>query len=102
MAELRKKLLSLASGRQVRLYGSSIAISKGLEIGEGCAPNIFSFSGTEGASDPDGKVINVHNLSANDLEEIADYNIQLWMNLKANLRRHGVENPKVFNHDAIR
>ncbi|MBO9154663.1 hypothetical protein ACFOTA_20785 [Chitinophaga sp. GCM10012297] len=102
MAELRKKLLSLASGRQVRLYGSSIAISKGLEIGEGCAPNIFSFSGTEGPNDPDGKVINVHNLSANDLEEIADYNIQLWMNLKANLRRHGVANPKVFNHDAIR
>lgn len=102
MAELRKKLLSLASGRQVRLYGSSIAISKGLEIGEGCAPNIFSFSGTEGPGDPDGKVINVHNLTANDLEEIADYNIQLWMNLKANLRRHGVDNPKVFNHDAIR
>lgn len=102
MAELRRKLLILGSGKQVRLYGGSIAISKGLEIGEGCAPNIFSFTGTEGPSDPEGKVLNVHGLSAADLEELADYNIQLWMNLKANLRRHGVENPKVFNHDALR
>jgi hypothetical protein len=26
--------------------------------------------------------------------ELADYNIQLWMDLKANIRTHGIESPK--------
>ena len=34
--------------------------------------------------------------------ELADFNIQLWMNLKASIRKHGIDSPKVFNHEAIR
>jgi len=32
--------------------------------------------------------------------ELADFNIQLWMDLKANIRKHGVESSKIFNRDA--
>ena len=32
--------------------------------------------------------------------EMADYNIQLWMNLKANLRKYEVNSPKVFSSES--
>jgi hypothetical protein len=31
--------------------------------------------------------------------EIADYNMGLWLELKHNIRKHGVANPKIFNRD---
>lgn len=124
MAELKRRTLILVSGKQIKLYGSSMAIGASLEIGEGSAPNIFSFLeqqpeekiSHENASTPvDGKqakensvnrtatlIINPYRLTANDLMEIADYNIQLWMDLKNNLRKHGINSPKTFNSDAVR
>ena len=35
-----------------------------------------------------------------DLTEIVDYNIQLWLDLKGNLRKYGAANPRVFNRDS--
>lgn len=32
--------------------------------------------------------------------ELADFNIQLWMDLKSNIRKHGVESSKIFNRNA--
>lgn len=94
MAEFKKKVLVLQSGRQVKLYGTSIAIGKSLEIGEGYAPNVFSATG-DGVSNP-------HGLTIDEVMEIADYAMQLWMELKMNLRKHGMENGKVFNADGLR
>ncbi len=34
--------------------------------------------------------------------ELADFNIQLWMDLKANIRKHGLDTGKIFNQDASR
>ncbi|HVI49227.1 MAG TPA: hypothetical protein VM802_30450 [Chitinophaga sp.] len=102
MADLKRKTLSLESGKQLKLFGASIAISKSLEIGEGYAPNLFSFSEEQTNGNSSGKIINPHDLNREDLMELADFNIQLWMNLKANVRKFGIDNPKVFNHEAIR
>jgi hypothetical protein len=124
MAELKRRTLTLVSGKQIKLYGSSMAIGASLEIGEGSAPNIFSFMeqqpeekiSTENTSiAQDGKavkenpvnrtatlIMNPYRLTANDLIEIADYNIQLWMDLKNNIRKHGISSPKTFNSDAVR
>ena len=94
MAEFKKKVLVLQSGKQVKLYGTSIAIGKSLEIGEGYVPNVFSESG-DGVSNP-------HQLTMEEMMEIADYAMQLWMDLKNNLRRHGMESGKVFDGDGMR
>lgn len=124
MAELKRRTLTLVSGKQIKLYGSSMAIGASLEIGEGSAPNIYSFLAQqpeekilyENALIPvDGKaakenpvnrtatlIMNPYRLTANDLMEIADYNIQLWMDLKNNIRKHGINSPKTFNSDAVR
>ncbi len=123
MAELKRRTLHLSSGKQIKLFGNSIAIGKSLQIGEGYTPNIFScteqpaenkLSPETPKEQPEGKpskgkaagkmvavVTNPYNLSDADLLELADYNIRLWMDLKDNIRKHGANNPKVFNQDAL-
>ena len=102
MAELKRRNFLLSTGKQIKLFGSSMAIGKSLEIGEGYAPNIFSYIEEQ----PEGKttpaVSNPHKLTPDEMMELADYNIQLWMDLKANIRKYGLSNPKIFNQDAVR
>lgn len=118
MAEFKRRTLLLSSGKQIKLYGNSLAICPSLEIGEGAAPNIFSFINQQNdsesadlkSSQPQEQkkkqstvaISNPHGLSAQDLMEIADYNMQLWMDLKSSLRKNGVNNPKVFNTEMLR
>ena len=102
MAELKRRTFLLSTGKQIKLFGSSMAIGNSLEIGEGYAPNIFSCIEEQ----PEGKnaanVSNPHKLTADEMMELADYNIQLWMDLKANIRKYGLNNPRIFTQDAVR
>jgi hypothetical protein len=122
MIEFKRRTLFLSNGKQIKLFGNSLAIARSLEVGEGYAPNIFSIleqqqeekAVPEISKDAqDGKkkrgpaaktltasVSNPHKLTQEDLMEIADYNIQLWMDLKANIRKHGLNSPKIFNQEA--
>ena len=102
MAELKRRTLLLSSGKQIRLFGNSMAIGKSLEIGEGSAPNIFSFMEEQPDSKSPASVSNPHKLNQGDLMELADYNIQLWMDFKNNIRRYGLTDPKIFNQEAVR
>jgi hypothetical protein len=99
MAEFKRRTLMLTTGKQIKLFGSSIAIGKSLEIGEGYAPNIFSLN-----SDPDveksAAVANPHKLTPEEMMEIADYNIRLWMDLKEGIRKYGVTSSKIFLGDS--
>lgn len=103
MAEFKRRTLVLHTGKQLKLYGTSMAIGKSLEIGEGSAPNIFSCMEIEkGEGKSVSTVSNPFKLSAGELQEIADYNIRLWMDFKDNLRKMGIDDPKIFNTDAVR
>ncbi|MGJ7032285.1 hypothetical protein [Niabella hirudinis] len=118
MTDFKKRILHLSSGKQIKFYGDSMAIGPALQIGEGSAPTIFSYleeqngsgsvdttatsSTSQQGKTGSGSVQNPFGLTAMDLHEIADYNIQLWLNLKNNIRKYGVENPKVFNKDELR
>ena len=88
MAEFKRRMLVLSTGKQIKLFGNSIAIGKSLEIGEGYAPNIFS-AGND-------TIINPHQLSVDEIMEVADYSMQLWMELKMNLRKYGMDANKLF------
>ncbi len=101
MADLKKRTLLLSSGKQIKLFGSSIAIAKSLEIGEGLAPNIFSCINDQTDPKPTATVSNPYKLTMEEIMELADYNIQLWMDLKANIRKYGLNNSKIFNQDAL-
>ena len=99
MAEFKRRTLFLSSGKQIKLFGNSIAIGKSLEIGEGYAPNIFSCIEEQPESKTQASVSNPHKLTPEELMELADYNIQLWMDLKTNIRKHGLGSPKIFTQD---
>ena len=102
MADFKRRTLLLSSGKQVKLFGNSIAIGKSLEIGEGYAPNIFSCAQDQSKEKSAPIVLNPYQLSSEEIMEVADYNIRLWMDLKDNIRKHGTSSPKIFNNDAIR
>jgi hypothetical protein len=100
MAEFKRRTLMLSTGKQIKLFGNSFAISKSLEIGEGHAPNIFSCSNDQTSEKKSNTIINPYRLTTEEMMELADYNMQLWMDLKENIRKHGIESIKVFNGEA--
>lgn len=99
MAELKRRTLLLSTGKEIKLFGNSIAIGKSLEIGEGYAPNLFSVPDRQEGKKESVGINNPHRFTVEEMMELADYNIQLWMDLKANLRRYGIESPKLFNRE---
>ena len=122
MAEFKRRTLYLSTGKQIKLFGNSLAIGRSLEIGEGYAPNIFSLaepvsgekSNEESGTEPErsktakekkeaksnASVTNPHRLTREEIWEIADFNIRLWMDLKDNIREYGASNPKIFNGES--
>ena len=102
MADFKRRALHLNTGKQIKMFGNSLAIGKSLEIGEGYAPNIFSFVEPQLEDKSILPVSNPHKLTPDELFEIADYNIRLWMDLKDNIRKYGANNPRVFNSEALR
>ncbi|HRP54773.1 hypothetical protein [Agriterribacter sp.] len=121
MADFKRRTLTLSSGKQIKLYGNSMAIGSSLEVGEGAAPNILSFfeeqpeekananlsvslsedkpAKPQSAAKTSATVLNPHRLTVMEILEIADFNIGLWMQLKDNIRRHGLSNPRIFNRE---
>ncbi|MDH7463524.1 hypothetical protein QEG73_19645 [Chitinophagaceae bacterium 26-R-25] len=121
MANIRRRTLLLSTGKELKLFGNSLAINTTLEVGEGAAPNIFSFFERQitdsvepktVTSDVESKgskpkltkkniavVSNPYKLTREELMEIADYNIRLWLDLKDNLRKYGIDSTKVFSID---
>lgn len=102
MAEFKRRTLYLASGKQIRLFGNSVAISKSLEIGEGYAPNILSLVEEQPESKIPMGLSNPHRLTVDELMDLADFNIQLWMDLKAALRKYGQLDPKIFGQETVK
>ena len=123
MADFKRRTLKLSTGKQIKLFGNSIAIGKSLTIGEGYAPNIFSCIEQETDDKPTVEkvkeaqenkpekanaekkkgpmVFNPHHLTEAEIVELADYNIRLWMDLKDNVREYGATSPKIFNLDSL-
>ncbi|MBA4167530.1 MAG: hypothetical protein H0X41_08325 [Chitinophagaceae bacterium] len=102
MAEFKRRTLFLSTGKQIKLFGNSLAIGKSLQIGEGYAPNVFFIAPENQSEKSAGKVANPFQLAPGELMEIADFNIQLWMDLKANIRKFGIEDVKLFNQETIK
>jgi hypothetical protein len=101
MADLKKRILTLSSGKQIKLYGNSVAINKSLELSEGYTPNILSLNSDNQSEKSNPAVLNPYKLTAEEIQELADYNILLWMQLKDNLRKHGLNNIKIFNREGL-
>jgi hypothetical protein len=96
MATIKKNTLLLSSGRRIKLSGDSLSIGPTLEVGNGYTFGIFAFNrDSEYAADL-SPVTNPLNFNQEELLEIADYYISLWVVFKDKIRTHGTESPKIF------
>jgi hypothetical protein len=102
MSEFKRQTFQLSTGKQIRLHGNSFFINRNLEIGEGFVPNVFSLFEEQSDGKPSYTVSNPHKLTPEELGELADYNIRLWLDLKDSIRNSGINNPKVFSRESIR
>ncbi|OQP58849.1 hypothetical protein A3860_39255 [Niastella vici] len=102
MAEFKRQTFQLSTGKHIRLHGNSFFINRSLEIGEGFVPNIFSLFEEQSDGKTSRTVSNPHKLTSEELAELADYNIRLWLDLKDSIRSSGINNPKVFSRESIR
>jgi hypothetical protein len=124
MATIRRRTLVLHTQKELKLFGNSLAINTAFEIGEGSAPNIFGFLEQLATEEPVQELMkeigeskttkprsikksmatvsNPYKLTAAEIEEIADFNIRLWLDLKDSIRKYGVTDTRVFNKEALR
>jgi len=98
MASLKKDMIIFSSGRQLAIPNGSLSISRRLEIADYYSRNIL-FSELPASGDKKGeKVVNIYSLTREEVIEIADAMIRLWIDLKDNVRQFGVDNPEIFNN----
>lgn len=96
MTSIKKRLLVLSSGKKIKLTGPTLCISPTLEVGEGFTRNILGYNDGYVTGSTQSQVSNPYNLTASELAELADFNINLWMQLKDRIREKGIGNPDIF------
>jgi len=90
-------MIVLSSGRQVMVPNGSFSISRRLEIADYYSRNIFFLEPALPGEKKADKVANIHALTREEVIEISDAMISLWISLKDNVRTLGVDNPEIFN-----
>lgn len=98
MADIKRRSLIFLKGKEVKLFGTSLAINKAFQIGEGGPANILSFTeqavevklkeapvaGSEAQVKESSTkktrttVFNPYDLSTEELFELADFQIRIW------------------------
>jgi len=97
MATIKKDLIIFASGRQITVPNGSLSITRRLEIADYYSRNIFFADGQPTGDKKIDKVTNIYGLTREEVIEIADAMIHLWIDLKDNVRALGVDTPEIFN-----
>ena len=96
MATMKKRALTLSSGKSIKMNGNSISITASLEVGEGFTTNVFGLLETSDGERNKPLLSNPFALTVEEIIEIADYNMRLWMDLKEAVREKGVSDTSVF------
>lgn len=99
MAVIKKRVLILSSGKQIKLQGITLCIANSLEVGEGFTRNFLFFDPDQVKDTVTTEVSNPYHLTQDELMEVADYMISLWMQLKEKVRQHGMKNPDIFKRN---
>lgn len=101
MATIKNKTLILHSGRQIPFMGyqNALCISDSLETGISCSGEFFSYNSRHKWDKELDPVSNPYNFSKDELCEIADYMVSLWMQFKENVRKHNLDDPAIFRRD---
>lgn len=98
MAVLKKDTIIFSSGRQIKVPGGILAITRSLEIADYYSRNILFYNKDSKRNKEVEAVTNLYNLTSEELIEIADAMIQLWIGLKDNVRRFGIKSEEIFKN----
>lgn len=96
MAILQKDTIIFSSGKELMVPQAAISINRRLELSDYYSRQIFFCDQSIPGDKKSATVVNIHRLSRDEIIEIADCMIQLWIDLKDNLRVYGNDNPSVF------
>jgi len=95
MIEFKKRTFFLSSGKQIKLIGNCLAINSCLQMGQGYALDILSWR--LASNDQQESVVNPYSLTPQEIDELADFNIHLWQQLKEKIKQYGLRSTKIFN-----
>ena len=97
MAVLKENVLLLDNGRKIKLYGEGLGINHRMEIIKAISGGhmlaLERHYADNSGLDP---VSNPHNLSSEEMTEIAECMIGLWWKFKENVKKHGVNSVELF------
>lgn len=99
MAVIKKRTLILSGGKKIKLQGLTLCISNSLEVGEGFTRNLLFFDPDQVKDTAAAEVANPYNLTQDELMEVSDYMISLWMQLKEKVRQHGMRSTEIFKRN---
>ncbi len=97
MATIKKDSIVFSTGRQITVPNGVLSISRKLELADYYSRNVLFYGADVSGEKKAEKVVNIYSLTKEELIEIADSMIHLWIDLKDNVRSLGVDNPEIFN-----
>lgn len=98
MATLKENVLIFSSSRKIKITAGNIAINSLMEVSHGYGSSMLRYD-PDSQRDPDvDAVCNTHNLTQEEALEMANCMIDLWTRLRDNIRKHGITNPRIFEH----
>ena len=97
MAILKKDMITFSNGRQIKVPGGIFSIISTLELADYYSRLVFFFDHDSKGNKDVPAVKNIYNLSKEELIEVADCMIMLWIDLKDSVRKYGINNPEIFN-----
>lgn len=98
MAELKRQTFQFSTGKQIKINGTGIGITRCLEVGE-VTPTIFCLNDGKAEGKPVIEVSNPFKLTKEELLELADFLIKICMDFKDSVRKYDLTNPKIFNKE---
>ena len=98
MTSSKRDSIIFSSGREIVLPGGVVSITRDFELADYYSRNIFYLDSSASV----GKVVNIHNLSKDEMIELSDLMIQLWIELKNNIRSNDINSPAIFNSKSIK
>lgn len=97
MATLKKDSIVCSNGREVKVPGGILSIARTLELADYYSRNVLYYEVEHRRNKEVEPVGNIYSLTKEELIEIADCMIQLWIELKDNVRKFGIKSPEIFN-----
>jgi len=100
MAVLKENVLLLDNGRKIKLHGDGLGINHRMEVTIAInGGNMLTMERHYASKSDLDPVSNPHNLSKEEMAEIADCMIGLWWKFRDSVKKFGVNSIELFKEE---